>query len=204
MKLAHAEAPRAARRRDDGCRRERSRSAGSRPSCRRDADRSGPGVSIEASFCRMTPTGLSALAAAWAPAIDCGRPSVSGATMPGNSTAFRVGKRMSAPSGRLSSALPPGGAASCAACSGGTIVSRASVDCIGFSISFMSLRLKLPNSFSINRPWQRSARDIHGGAPVWRDASGAKGRPGARNIRTGSPISLYWHCAPWMAGGGFR
>ena len=50
-------------------------------------------------FCSSTPTGLSAWAAACAPAIDCGRPSASGTTMPGNSTALRVGTMISAPAG---------------------------------------------------------------------------------------------------------
>ena len=40
-----------------------------------------------------------ACAAACAPAIDCGRPSASGTTMPGNSTALRVGRMISAPAG---------------------------------------------------------------------------------------------------------
>ena len=71
------------------------------------------------SFCSSTPTGRSDLAASCAPAIDCGRPSVIGTTMPGKSTALRVGTRISAPSGSCSSgpslaAAPGAGAADCA------------------------------------------------------------------------------------------
>jgi hypothetical protein len=43
-------------------------------------------------FCRTTPIGLSARAAAWAPAMDRGRPRPSGATTPGKRTALRVGR----------------------------------------------------------------------------------------------------------------
>ncbi len=48
-------------RRGDDCRRARSRSAGFRRRCRRDADAQVPASSTEESFCRSTPTGLSAL-----------------------------------------------------------------------------------------------------------------------------------------------
>src|SRR5262245_23581826 len=101
---------------------------------------SGPGASIAASVCKSTPTGRSPCAAAWAPAIDCGRPSVSGTTMPGNSTALRVGRRIIAPSGSWSSfELSLAGLSAAALCALRAGLA-ASADCgVTCSLSFMVL-----------------------------------------------------------------
>ena len=101
--LGDAEAPGAARDEVMVAVRRRSRSAGSRRPCRRDAGARAQACRSTASFWSSTPIGLSARAAACAPAMDCGRPSPSGATTPGNSTALRVGRMISAPSGSFRS-----------------------------------------------------------------------------------------------------
>src|SRR3954470_2301629 len=77
----------------------------------------GVGSSIAASVCSSTPIDFSVRRASWAAAIEAGRPMASGSIMPGNRTAWRTGKMMSASCGSGRGCVSPESVFCCSATS---------------------------------------------------------------------------------------